>query len=114
MATITPTNSERGVGVHDVITWADMAAVDTCTGHEIVGSRGDAGAVQMTGTFGGGLAAMQVSNDGTNWAALKDLQGTAIELDAAGMAEFSTAARYIRPAPATGNDGVTVTVRLCG
>ena len=31
MATITPTNSERGVGVHDVITWADMAAGDTCT-----------------------------------------------------------------------------------
>lgn len=110
MATINPV----GVFAADAVAWNGVVAGDTCVGYEISGSQGLAGSVQMTGTFGGGATAMQMSNDGTNWAALNDLQGAAIEMDANGMAEFSTAARYIRPAPATGNGGVTVTVRLCG
>jgi P pilus assembly chaperone PapD len=71
--------------------------------------------VQVTGTFGGATIALQVSNDGTNYATLKDGTGTTITFTSAGMAEFSTAALYIKPSSSGGTaDDVTVTVVLRG
>lgn len=47
--------------------------------------------------FNSGTVTIQVSNDGTNWATLKDLQGTEIAFTDDGLSDFSTAAQYIRP-----------------
>ena len=64
------------------------------------------GAVQVTGTFGAATVTMQKSNDGVNYVALEDTAGDAISITSAGMAEFSTAAAYIRPqvSGGTGDD----------
>jgi hypothetical protein len=82
---------------------------------EIQNTQGLAGSVQVTGTFGSATIALQVSNDGTNFVTLKDGSGVAITFTAAGMAEFSTAARYIKPTSSGGTaDNVTVTIVLRG
>lgn len=74
-----------------------------------------AGCVQVTGTFGGATITVQVSNDGTNWVTIKDLQGLDITFTAAGLREFATAAAYIRAISAGGTgDSVTVTMVLRG
>lgn len=41
--------------------------------------------VQVIGTFGGSTVTVQGSNDGTNWATLKDTQGADIALTAAAL-----------------------------
>jgi hypothetical protein len=71
--------------------------------------------MQVTGTFGGGSVALQGSNDGTNWVALKDLAGAVIAITAAGGVDFSVSCVYIRPliTGGTGND-VDVTIALRG
>lgn len=99
-----------------VVTWADMATDDTGNPFEPQGTQGIVGCVQATGTFANGTSvALQGSNDGSNWFALPDTDGATIALTSAGGKDFSTAARYIRPAPTSGSsDSVTVTVCLRG
>jgi len=46
--------------------------------------------------FNSGTLTIQVSNDGTNWATLKDIHGTDVTFTATGTFELSTAAKYIR------------------
>lgn len=74
------------------------------------------GAVQVTGTFGAATVTMEKSNDGTNFVALEDTAGDAISLTSAGMAEFSTAAAYVRPqlAGGTGDDLDVLVVHWTG
>jgi hypothetical protein len=45
---------------------------------------------------------------------MKDMSGTAISATGAAFFEFTTSARYIRPAPATGLTGGAVTLCLRG
>lgn len=67
--------------------------------------------VQVSGTFGGATVAMQGSNDGTNFIALRDLNGQAISFTAAGYAEFSTGFVFVRPQVSGGTgDNIAVTV----
>lgn len=70
------------------------------------------GFFQAYGTFGGGTAKLQGSNDGTNWADL-DIAGssTALAFTAAGGAEFAASCRYIRPL-VTGGTGDDIDIRI--
>ena len=60
------------------------------------------------GTFGsGGTVDIQGSNDGTNWALLKDPFGNDLQLNAsAPLAALTEATRYVRPLISAG-DGTT-------
>jgi len=53
--------------------------------------------VQVRGTFGGATVVLQGSNDGVTYSTLKDLQGNALSFTAAGYAEFSSAAEFLKP-----------------
>lgn len=110
MATIVPITVDA-TGVQ----WVDYSTADTATPFKLVNQAGLAGAMQVTGTFGGATIALQVSNDGSNFVTLKDSTGTDISFTAAGMAEFSTGALFIKPTSTGGTaDNVTVTISLRG
>ncbi|HLP66395.1 MAG TPA: hypothetical protein VK181_02630 [Rhizobium sp.] len=87
---------DLGVGATQ-ITWDPITGAVGDTEVELKGSKPLAGSVQVISGTPGSFT-LQGSNDGSNWATLKDLQGNAIALTALGaMAEFTTAARYVRP-----------------
>lgn len=106
MALIERTKNSKGVHL-----WETLTATDTGAPLEVANRGGAMGSVQMTGTFGGTVT-MQVSNDGTNWVTMKDLQGAEIALTAAGMADFTSGARYIRPSAGSGVSDVDVRLYL--
>jgi hypothetical protein len=64
--------------------------------------------VQLTGTLGvGGAATIQGSQDGTNFATVKDAGGSAVVLSAIGqLAQITESVRFIRP-NITAGDGTT-------
>lgn len=67
--------------------------------------------VQFGGTFGGATVVLQGSNDGVTYYTLKDLQGNDISVTAAGYAEFSSGAAFIKPSLSGGaGDSVNITV----
>ena len=114
MATIIPTTVEQQIQAA-AYRWTDYSTADTSTPIKVQNMQGLAGSVQITGTFGSATITLQGSNDGTNYVTLKDGGGNAISFTAAGMAEFSTAALYLKPTSTGGtSDNVTVTVILRG
>jgi hypothetical protein len=114
MATISPTTVSEQIR-SAAYRWTNFSTADTAVAVELTNMQGLAGSIQVTGTFGSATIVLQVSNDGSNWATLKDGTGTNISFTAAGMSEFSTAARYLRPSSSGGTaDDVTVTVVLRG
>ncbi len=87
-----------------VVSWQGLANGDDgepiCTSSESI-------SVQVEGTFGtGGTVVLEGSNDGTNWRTLKDRQGTAISLTAAGVRQLGEITEKIRPR-VTAGDGAT-------
>lgn len=67
--------------------------------------------VQISGTIGGATIVLQGSNDGTTYATLKDLQGNNLSFTAAGYAEFTTGAAFIKPSISGGaGDSINVIV----
>jgi hypothetical protein len=111
MATIIPTRVDGAASFK----WTDYSTADTAAAAKLQNQEGLAGTVQVTGTFGGATIALQVSNDGTNFVTLKDGIGEDISFTAAGMAEFSTAALYIKPTSSGGtSDNVTVSINFRG
>lgn len=85
------------------ITWAGIVTGDTIVSLPVNAQAAVAGAIQISGTFGGATVAFQASNDGTNFYTMKDLAGTDISATAAGLFEFTTAALYIRPSISGGS-----------
>lgn len=85
------------------IVWETLTESDTAGAFIPTGLMGSAGCVQVVGTFGSATVVLQASNDGANWVTLKDTTGTAISFTSAGMAEFSTAALYLRPSASGGS-----------
>lgn len=97
------------------VAWADIATGDTMVAYEISDQAGLAGAVQFAGTFGGATVTLTGSNDGTNYVTLVDQTGSLISTTSAGLVEFSTSCRYIKPGITGGtSDAVDVTVVLRG
>lgn len=94
MATITATETslKRGAAVHF---WNTTTEADTFD-KVYVGDAADL-SVQIIGTFGGATVIVQGSNDdGTTWATLNDLGGTAISKTAAALAGIRERVKHIR------------------
>jgi hypothetical protein len=69
--------------------------------------------VQLAGTAGAGLnVVVEGSNDGTNWATLKDPFANPIAFTTAGISQIVEISRYIRPRVAGGDGTTNVTVTL--
>lgn len=83
--------------------WETVTEADSAAAHECIEMQGVVGSVQVIGTFGGATVVLQGSNDGSTWWDLKDTGGTAISFTAAGGADFSTAALYVRPSASGGS-----------
>lgn len=97
MADIAPTKKFTAEGI-PYIEWADITtSTDTPLKFALTDRWGLSGAVQFGGTFGGATVKLQVSNDGTTWADLKDVHKDAVSATAAAMFDFSTSAAYIKP-----------------
>lgn len=96
-----------------VITWAGLTALDEGETITPQGPRSLAGCIQFIGTFGGAVT-LEHSNDGITWFPVNDLADAAISATAAGLYEFTTAARYLRIAAATGVSSVTAIMVLRG
>lgn len=114
MADISPVRSiVDGV---PTVRWDDISTTtDTPLKFTVTEQWGLAGSVQFAGTFGGATAKLQMSNDGTNWVDIKDLQGTAISATSTAMFEFTCSAAYIRPAVSGGSgDNIDVILVLRG
>jgi hypothetical protein len=96
MAEVTYTNV-----ANQKFTYTGISASDT--GQEITmdGGIGLLCSVQVLdggGTgFNAGTLTIQISNDNTNWATLKDVHGTDAAATADSMFELSTGAQYMRP-----------------
>lgn len=114
MATVTPAVNGTIAGVPRVI-WEGIVTGDTILPFTLTQQYGLAASVQVVGTFGGATVTLQVSNDGTNWASVSDVQGTAVSLTSTGYFELSLSGAYIRPAVSggSGND-IDVIVVLRG
>jgi len=110
MATISP-NTDGPISTAQVVNWTGISTGDTINSYAIPDKYGAIGCVQVTGTFGGATITLQVSNNGTTWFNLTDLQGAGISATANTFADFTTAAIYIRPA-ITGGSSDSVNVRL--
>lgn len=114
MPLISPSLNTAIAGVPRVV-WSGIAAGDTFTAWTLTQQYGLAGSVQVTGTFSGSTVALEVSNDGTNWAAANNLQGDPISFTEAGYAELSLSAAYVRPAITSGTgSGLSVVMVLRG
>lgn len=115
MATVNPVR-QAGTPVNvQVILWENLSTGDVVNADQPSSLSALAGCVQFTGTFGGATVTLQGSNDGTNFVTLKDGAGADISVTSAGLVDFSTAARYIKPGISGGTaDDVDVTVVLRG
>lgn len=108
MATVRVTLTElpnSGEGKGWIASWPAMANGDVGEALELPGYQDRS--IQAAGTFGtGGSVAAEGSNEGTNYAALRDPSSTTIALTAAGVKGVLEATRYIRP-HVTAGDGTT-------
>lgn len=69
--------------------------------------------VTIDGTFGtGGSCTLKGSNDGTNYYALTDPQGTAITRTTAAIKQVTEAPRYVRPEVTAGDGATAIDIRL--
>jgi hypothetical protein len=97
MATVDPKLDTTISGVPRVI-WEGSVTGDTLTAFTLKQQYGLAGSVQAVGTLGGASVGLQVSNDGTNWANVKDVLGVTVSLTAVtDYQELSLSGAYIRP-----------------
>lgn len=94
-----------GQGQGFLVQWGPLANGDTGDLFDMTGF--EPLSFQVEGTFGtGGSVSLEGSNDGTNKRAVKDPNGTAVTLTAAGIAAVGTNTRYVRP-NCTAGDGTT-------
>src|SRR3990170_2252557 len=99
-----------------IVLWETMGNADTGVGVDGTGSTiqlpGFADrTVQVAGTFGGATVTVQGSNDGTNWATLRDPQGADLTFTVAGIKQVLEVTRHIR-ATTSGGAGTDVDVTL--
>jgi hypothetical protein len=106
--TLTPSKLVSGA---KLFTYATVDSADSPSALLLDGTSTIAGYMQVSGTFGGATAKLQLSNNGTSWTDARDISGNLISITAAGGAEFSTAAIYVRPL-VTGGSGTSLTVTL--
>jgi hypothetical protein len=111
MATVTPTVTDISKdGTVIMITWAltsanaDGAPAEWCSFADRTAT--------FTGTWGGATAALEGSNDGTNWLPLADVQGTAITATSNKIEMAVELTRFVRPNLTTAGSGAAVSATL--
>lgn len=106
MATIDVTVETKDVGYVEAI-WPAMANGDDGEATSKLTRYADK-TVQAVGTFGaGGNAQLQGSNDGSNWVALKDFEGSLINITAVNQLYLvAESPKFVRPV-ITAGDGTT-------
>ncbi len=113
MATI-PFTKETPESLHHtciVPTWAGMQTGDVGLRIELANFADRS--VQVTGTFGaGGSVRIEGSLDGTNYAALTDPQGNALDITAPKIEAITELVRWIRPAVTAGDGTTSLTVTM--
>lgn len=111
MTTVQPTYPNTYEDQVGVVSWTPLTSTNT-DGAPLSRVKWADKTVQITGTFGTGTVVLQGSNDGTNWATLKDPSNTAISTTSAAVRAVLENPLYIRPL-VTGGDGTTsITVTL--
>ena len=94
-----------------IASWGPMANGDTGAPFEAPSS-GDR-SVQVTGTFGAaGSVSIEGSNDGTNWATLRDPANGSLAITAASIRAVMELTRYIRPNVTAGDGTTSLTITL--
>lgn len=114
MAVIQPTFSYPADGVTHVL-WEALTESDTASPILVKGAQTAISSVQVTGTFGSGVIAMQGSNvdGGTGgYVTLQDIEGADVSLSAAGAQDFSTAMLHLKPVATTAGTGRDVDIHL--
>jgi hypothetical protein len=115
MATITPTitNSTKFRDYTIVYTWTPMTNSGSDVGAALELPGWADRSVQVTGTFGtGGTCLIEGSNDGTNYATLNNLQGSALSIGSASIKGVAEITRYIRPRISAGDGTTSLTVTI--
>jgi hypothetical protein len=114
MATITPTLADlSGDGTVRKATWAAMTFSGADVGAAFPYSAWVDQSVQVTGTFGaGGNVRWEGSNDGTNYIALTDPQGNALDFTTAKIEAVTEIVALVRPRITAGDGTTSLTVTL--
>jgi len=112
------------VAVHVLTTYPEEGAVNASwpalanaeSGNHAQLSKWPTKSVHAVGTFGaGGSVAIEGSNDGTNWAVLRDGTGTDIALTAATIVrDILENTRFIRPRVTAGDGTTSLNVIISG
>jgi hypothetical protein len=111
MATVDSRIDTQVAGLPRVI-WGGAGEGDDFAPLTLRQQYGLAASVQAVGTFGGATVGLQISNDGANWAAAKDLAGDNVSMTGAtDYFELSLSGAYMRPI-ITGGSGADVDVIL--
>ena len=115
MATISRTSTRIqsfGDDAH-VHSWTPMTFSGTDQGAPLESPGWSDRSVQVAGTFGtGGSVRIEGSNDGTNYAALTDPQGNALDITTAKIEQIMELTRYIRPRVTAGDGSTSLTVTI--
>lgn len=115
MANITPSiTAVQGYADADgfKVVWATMLNTDVGLPVDRFAGFADK-SIQVEGTFGaGGSVAAEGSNDGTNYRALTDPQGTTIAITAAGIKAITEAVMNFRPHVTAGDGTTSLTVTV--
>lgn len=109
MATISPVVSDVSIdGSVSKVVWETVTNANA-EGAPIVAVEWADRCISVTGTFGGATLSVAGSNDGTNYYALNNAQGTAATFTAAGVKQIVEVPMYIKPI-LTGGSGSDVDV----
>lgn len=104
MATINPVAVDTRVPGTTTVKWETLTEADTAASHAPGGYEPAIANIQVVGSFGGATITLKGSNDDTNWVTIKDVNGSAIELNSTNTsADFSSAMLYFKPEAANGS-----------
>lgn len=109
MAEIAYTKPEKGA-YHQTFKWTGVTEADTFAPVRLDRPI-NAYTIQVSGTFGGSTVALHGSLDASTFAAMKDANGVAIGLTAAGLATGGTLVLALKPV-ASGGTSASLTVTL--
>jgi len=89
--------------------WANMANGDE--GDPIILTKYNDRTIQVSGDFGvGGTLALEGSNDGTTWLAMRDVFNAPVTATAAKLITLTEVPVYVRPRVTAGNGATSLTV----
>ena len=93
-----------------LVTWPLTTA--DATGDAVAWAEWADRSVTFTGTWGGATAALEGSNDGTNWVPLADPQGGAISKSANAIEAVLELTRFVRAKLTTAGSGAVISATL--